>query len=249
MNAYPLIISAPFGNYIQPPGATATLGTFTLAARPGRWRRVARTVRYHRSLRSWTNQIGLRNPGIEWLLERPHRMEGRIVSVHGFTIREWSEVFRLIEHARLGPQPVAWELNVSCPNVTDEPIDYRDLFDSAGGYIRTTPVIVKLPPIRWKPIAVAALSQGLTRFHACNTLPVPAGGISGQVLKPLALDVVRSLRAMAPKAEIIGGGGISRVEDIAEYRAAGADRFAIGSALFNPWFAWRSLGPLVEVSR
>ena len=66
----PLIVGAPFGNYIQPAGCTATLGTFTAARRGGlvnRAWRIMPTVRYYRRMRAWVNKIGLRNPGIDWL--------------------------------------------------------------------------------------------------------------------------------------------------------------------------------------
>jgi len=67
----PLIVSAPFGNYIQPAGCTATLGTFTALRRGGvinRAWRVLLTVRYYRRMKAWVNRIGLRNPGIDWLV-------------------------------------------------------------------------------------------------------------------------------------------------------------------------------------
>ncbi|MEM8782992.1 MAG: hypothetical protein AAGE65_09080, partial [Planctomycetota bacterium] len=40
----PAIISAPFGNYIQPEGCTATLGTFTAMPRGGRVTQIIKTV-------------------------------------------------------------------------------------------------------------------------------------------------------------------------------------------------------------
>ena len=89
MTFQPLIISAPFGNYIQPVGATATLGTFTADPRPGRWRRVLLTVRYYRKLGGWVNKIGLRNPGIDWQVERVRggkvSVADKIVSIHGMS--------------------------------------------------------------------------------------------------------------------------------------------------------------------
>nr|MBX2851143.1 hypothetical protein [Phycisphaeraceae bacterium] len=95
----PLIISAPFGNYIQPPGTTATLGTFTAARRGGILNRVWRillTVRYYRKAKAWVNKIGLRNPGIDWLVvknqsPKPGRadVKDKIVSIHGFTPEDW----------------------------------------------------------------------------------------------------------------------------------------------------------------
>lgn len=239
MSAPSIVISAPFGNYIQPQGATVTLGTFTLQPRPGRWRQVVRTVRYHRSLQSWTNRIGLRNPGIRSLEgARGRYFEDKIISVHGFNELEWEALARVC----IGlSRPLAFELNVSCPNVTDDPVHYDDVFARFAGF--GCGLIVKLPPIRYEGIMSAALAVGAS-LHCCNTLPVPAGGMSGQVLKPLALDVVRAARA-ASNAWIIGGGGVSTYDDYAEYRDAGADQVAVGSALFNPWFATRGIRRLI----
>jgi len=43
----PIVISPPFGNYRLPgtAGLTRIAGSFTVLPRPGRWRRVAATVR------------------------------------------------------------------------------------------------------------------------------------------------------------------------------------------------------------
>jgi dihydroorotate dehydrogenase len=51
----PLVVSAPFGNYVQPRGTTPTLGTFTLLRRGGvasRIWRVFLTVRYYPRLKA-----------------------------------------------------------------------------------------------------------------------------------------------------------------------------------------------------
>lgn len=234
----PLVISAPFGNYVRPAGATATLGTFTLAARPGRWRQVARTVRYHRSLRSWTNKIGLRNPGI--LSLEGVDLSDKIVSVHGFTRDDWA---MLATWGRVNPtQPLAWELNVSCPNVDEPTPDYEDIFD----LFPRERTIVKLPPVRYHAALWAARMAEVAGIHACNTLPVPAGGLSGQALKPVSLEVVRAVRDLLPRATIIGGGGVKTYADALEYRRAGATHVAVGSALLNPLFTWRGLPRLIE---
>lgn len=81
-----LVISAPYGNYIQPQGATPTLGTFTNEPRPGRWLRVAKTVRFYPKIGAWTNQIGLRNPGID---AAPDCDGTKILSIHGFDSDDW----------------------------------------------------------------------------------------------------------------------------------------------------------------
>jgi dihydroorotate dehydrogenase len=251
----PLIISAPFGNYVQPAGATPTLGTFTALRRPGRLWRIIKTVRYHRSLCAWTNKIGLRNPGIDWLVERAQRgkvsVAHAIVSIHGFNDAEW---YTLLEKAA-SVRPLAIELNMSCPNVghVNWPADLftRASAVQAGG----VGVIVKLPPVNFQAMASQAMEAGLGVFHCCNTLPVPAGGMSGKPLKPVALQCIGQLRRLAEARDgsadplfVIGGGGITTPSDIDDYASVGASRFAVGTKAFNPTllFADGPLRPLIE---
>lgn len=248
-----LIISAPFGNYIQPRGCTATLGTFTAARRPGRLWRVIKTVRYYRRLKAWVNQIGLRNPGMEWLVERVEAgrvsVTDKIVSVHGFCDEDWIDLLEQIEDIK----PLAVELNMSCPNIGE--INWPDsLFHRA---ISTqVPVIVKLPPVHYRAMFLGAVAAGIRAFHCCNTLPVPAGGMSGKPLKPFAIQCIRDIREHPPGSApgltgelmIIGGGGITVPADIDDYAAVGATHFAIGTKVFHPKFllTHRPLAPLIE---
>ncbi len=233
----PLIISAPFGNYVQPRSATATLGTFTALERPGRWWRTLSTVRYYRRIGAWVNRIGLRNPGIGWLAERVRAgkidASDKIVSIHGFSEEEWLALLARVREVK----PLAVELNMSCPNVGE--IDWpEDLF--ARAMESRVRVIVKLPPVNWQEMAGQALRAGVRTFHCCNTLPVPAGGISGKPLKPVALQCIRDLIELGGTARlaIIGGGGITTTADIDEYAAVGASHVAIGTKTMNPRLLW-----------
>ncbi|MEO1235352.1 MAG: hypothetical protein AAFX76_01045, partial [Planctomycetota bacterium] len=126
----PLTVSAPFGNYIQPDGATATLGTFTAAARTGRVCRVINTVRYYSLLRARVNKIGLRNPGMPWLVKQVEagkkRANDKLVSIHGFTADDW---WALLDQAA-AVRPMGVELNMSCPIVGE--VDWpTELFERA----------------------------------------------------------------------------------------------------------------------
>jgi len=248
-----MVISAPFGNYIRPRGATPTLGTFTLARRPGRVWRVLLTVRRFPRLGAWVNRIGLRNPGIAWLELRIARSRDRIadaiVSIHGFHDHEWTELIR--RTAALNPGAI--ELNVSCPNV-GELTWPAGLFADAVAALPGR-VIVKIPPVRYERMVHDALRAGVRMFHCCNTLPVPGGGMSGKPLKPLALIAIARVRALGaelgidPKAlTIIGGGGITEPHDIDDYAAVGATRFAIGTRVFHPRYLWSDadLRPIIE---
>lgn len=230
----PLVISAPFGNYIQPTGTTPTLGTFTALRRGGRpaaFGRAVLTMRYYRRLQAWVNRIGLRNPGIESVVRRaPHGkpLSEAIVSVHGFDDAEWLLLLDRIRHLR----PLAVELNISCPNVGELSWP-ADLF--ARAVDTGVPVIVKVPPIRYEPMADAAVGAGVTWLHATNTLPVAKGGMSGAPLKPVALHCVARLRdTFGQSVTIIGGGGIRCAADVREFADAGADHFAVGSYSMRP---------------
>ena len=251
----PLVISAPFGNYIQPAGATATLGTFTAAARPGRIWRILRTVRYYPRIRTWVNRIGLRNPGMPWLVERVKSgrvdVSDKIVSIHGFSDADW---YALLEQMALpGVRPMAVELNMSCPNVgcIEWPLDLFSRALATG-----VPVSVKVPPVNYHEIFRGAWEAGVRWFHCCNTLPNPAGGLSGASLKPVSLQAIRDIRGGMSESErdelhIIGGGGILTPGDIELYAAAGAQRFAIATKVFNPKYLFSHAGvqPLIEAAK
>ena len=234
----PLVISAPFGNYLQPVGTTPTLGTFTAARRGGRpaaLGRAALTLRYYRKLDAWVNRIGLRNPGIAAMHSGPKRsiaFSDSIVSIHGFVSEDWEVLLAEIAAQR----PLAVELNISCPNVGELSWPPRLFHDALQTGV---PVVVKLPPVRFHQLANDAVAGGVRWFHASNTLPVRGGGLSGAPLKPISLQVVRWLRSeFGDTVRIIGGGGIRTSADVMEYADAGADRFAIGTAALRPSTAY-----------
>lgn len=247
------VISAPFGNYVRPAGATPTLGTFTAERRRGRVWRVAKTLRYVPRLRAWTNRIGLRNPGLGWLRSRVasgrEGVDDSLVSVHGFSRDEWLVLIEGV--ASLGPLGI--ELNLSCPNV-GEVTWPADLFARAVDVCSGTGVLLvaKLPPVRYAAMLDGALEAGVRCFHCCNTLPVPAGGLSGKPLMPLSLECIGRVRERSEsggvRVRLIGGGGITRAADVDEYARAGADHVAIGTKALNPLClaSERPLRPIIE---
>lgn len=237
----PLIISAPFGNYVQPDGATATLGTFTVNARAGRLWRILKTVRFYRRLRAWVNKIGLRNPGMPWLKAQVAsgkiKVGDKIVSIHGFNDEEWSQLLEAITHIK----PLAVEMNMSCPNVGE--VNWPDdLFTRAMA--TGVPVIVKLPPVNFEQMFDQARAAGVETFHCCNTLPVPAGGVSGKPLKPVAMQCIREVtkRAGSEPLIIIGGGGIYDVQDVDDYINLGVRHIAVGTKVMNPKYLFSQAG-------
>lgn len=242
----PLIISAPFGNYpywlaslTGTTEFTPTMGTFTAMPRGfwtkpygGRLARIILTLRYSPTFQSWKNKLGLKNPGVEWLRQKVHAkkidVSDRIVSIYGWTMGEWESLVAAMADIK----PMAVEVNASCPNV-DKPPFTQELFTMLNRLgLRT---IVKIPPIGYRSIVEMAISAGITTFHATNTLPTPKGGLSGKALLPVALDVVKDLRLHYPNIVIIGGGGITDVDDALKFLERGANHVAIGSMLFNPF--------------
>ncbi len=201
------------------------------------------------------NSIGLDNKGLEgWISEElPRYSEYRcrlIVSVSGRTAEEYGAlVRRLSEFARID----AFELNISCPNVSHG-LDYGTdpaLTEKVVRIARDAtpkPVIAKLTPnvTDIVQIADAALQGGADALSLVNTLKGIAldwrrrrpslgagtGGLSGPAIKPVALRMVWEVCSKFPRAAVVGIGGISNSEDVLEFVAAGACAVQIGTACF-----------------
>lgn len=234
-----IIISAPFGNYLNYPEATSTIGTFTLHNRGGITKRIWRCARTLRPLwraQGWINKLGLPNPGIHSLC-LTNSYINKIISIHGFNKDEWEKLaYTVIHHHAL-----AIELNLSCPNVGHKHA-IAD-FECATSYLLATAqyVVAKLPPVRWMALAEPLYAMGIRAFHCCNTIPSPGGGISGKPVKQFSMWAVEELKQKwGNNIRVIGGGGVTTEQDIIDYKKVGADHVAIGSAFLNP-FRWRSL--------
>ena len=250
LTCQPTILSAPFGNYIQPAGVTATLGTFTAQARGGRLWQILKTVRYYRRLGAWVNKMGLRNPGMTWLVDKVAAgkvdVRDKLVSIHGFTPEDWQQLLKQVTQIA----PLGVELNMSCPNVGA--IHWpKTLF--ADAMATGVPVVVKLPPIRYEQMVEQALAAQVKVFHCCNTLPVAGGGMSGRPLKPLALQCLQAIRQQpgADQLTLIGGGGIFAPADVDDYVAAGANHVALGTVAMDPRLLWthKPIEPLIDHAR
>ena len=240
----PLIISAPFGNYIQPAGTTPTLGTFTALRRGGvlnRAWRVLLTVRYYRRMKAWVNKIGLRNPGIDWLVDKCKSgkidVSDKLVSIHGFSPGDW---YALLEKTA-ALKPLAIELNMSCPNVGHIawPEDLFERAQQAG-----VPIVVKIPPVNYDTMVEQAVAAGIRMLHCCNTLPNPGGGMSGKPLMAVALQCIQDLRRKPYWSEltVIGGGGIYEAKDVDAYAGLGVRHVALGTKLMNPKYLFSHSG-------
>lgn len=229
-----LIISAPFGNYLNFDHATSTIGTYTKKYRGGflyRLWRMARTLRYDWRRGSWINRLGLPNPGIG-SLDYSTDYSKKIISIHGFNAEEWEN---LAYYMGLYLKYDYVELNLSCPNVGHKPdiSEIKGCIEKLQKNKKT--IIAKLPPIRWMDWVDPLFGLGVNRFHCFNTIPGPHGGSSGKILKLYSLWGVEEIKnKYGDKVDIISGGGITCLEDVKDYTRAGADRCAIGSMCLNP---------------
>ena len=217
-------IAAPFGNYLHKPDMYSVMGTFTLLRRPGLLKALLKTLRYSFHYNGWTNQLGLRNPGIEKGINKyyvqPHR---RIVSIYGFNYGEWKTLAEYTRGIRI-------ELNLSCPNVGIKgnigcPIE---LFDTGH-------VIVKMSPLTTENEIVSYMERGVRKWHFSNTLPISQGGLSGKTLMTYNAKLIKFVLGEDKCAKIIGGGGVTSMSDVRFYRDLGCSGVSLGTVCMIPF--------------
>ena len=229
-------------------GAFVNKGT-TRHARPGNPQyRIAETPA------GILNSIGLENPGAEEVARSYGPKWARlavpvIVNVAGYSVDDY--VF-VVETLAQTPGVVAFELNVSCPNVEGGMLFGSDpaLAAEVVRAVRATtdlPVIVKLTPNAPDVVAVARAVEdaGADALTAINTvlgmridvnkrrpiLGTGSGGLSGPAIRPIAVHLTYQV-AQAVAIPIIGAGGITSASDALEFLMAGASAVRVGTATF-----------------
>lgn len=202
------------------------------------------------------NSVGLQNVGVRAFIQDKLPMLREysvpvIANVFGYAIEDYLEVLRALEDAE---GLAGYELNLSCPNTKEggiffssDPALLGEVVSRARGIVTKRPLIVKLSPnvARVEPFAQAAEGAGADAVSLVNTFvslaidPVTGakrigagfGGLSGPAIKPVALRMVSEAVA-AVRIPVIGIGGISSGEDVAEYLLAGAKAVQVGTATF-----------------
>ncbi|QOX62282.1 dihydroorotate dehydrogenase [Anoxybacterium hadale] len=198
------------------------------------------------------NAVGLQNPGVDAFIkdELPYLKSFKtkvIVNVAGKTKDEYCRaVEKLCE-----TDADMLEINISCPNIKEGGISFgadtamAAEITKAVKRISTKPILMKLTPnvTDIAEIARAVEAEGADGISLINTLlgmkidiykkkPVlwnRMGGLSGPVVKPVAVRMVYQVRR-AVKIPVIGLGGIMTGEDAVEFFMAGADVISIGTA-------------------
>lgn len=239
---------------IQSLGALVCKGT-TYQPRPGNPQpRIAETAF------GILNAIGLQNIGIKALISEKAPIWAKwkvpvVVNIAGGSFEEYAQIAAELDNID-GVRGI--EVNISCPNIKSGAMEFgADPAMAArvvSGVRKATslPVWVKLTPNTSDIVGVAraVVESGADAIVLINTLKGMAidvktrrpvlgnvtGGLSGPVIKPVALrmiyEVFRSIKTSIP---IIGSGGIMTANDALEFILAGATAVQVGTAnLINP---------------
>jgi dihydroorotate dehydrogenase (NAD+) catalytic subunit len=229
-------------------GAIVNKGT-TMLARPGNAQyRIAETPS------GILNSIGLENPGAAGVAKKYAKAWAQlgvpvIVNVAGYSVDDYVTV--VSEFAGIA-SVVAYELNISCPNVKGGMLfgfdpDLAGQVTAAVKQETDKPVIVKLTPNAPDVVAVARAIEeaGADGITAINTvlgmridtkkrrpiLGTGSGGLSGPAIRPIAVHITYQV-AQAVSIPIIGAGGVTSAEDALEFLMAGASAVQVGTATF-----------------
>ncbi len=202
------------------------------------------------------NRIGLENIGIEtFIKEKLPRLSAKninfLLNIAGSTIEDYEKLASIAQENSIK----AVEVNVSCPNVKQGCLEFglnpENLFKLISKIRKNYEgfLIVKLSPNTSdiKSLATAAEGAGADCISAINTLKglgvnlnftgnkfikrTVQGGLSGPCIKPVALFMIQEIKR-AVSIPVIAMGGISKLTDLFEFIAVGADAFQIGMANF-----------------
>ena len=200
------------------------------------------------------NSIGLENPGAEEVARKYGKVWAKlgvpvIVNVAGYSVEDYVFVVEALDGTA---GVIAFELNVSCPNVEGGMLFGTDpglAADVTRAVKDATdkPVIVKLTPNAPDVVAVAVACEeaGADALTAINTvlgmridvakrrpmLGTRSGGLSGPALRPIAVHLTYQV-AQAVSIPIIGAGGVTNANDALEFLMAGASAVQVGTATF-----------------
>jgi dihydroorotate dehydrogenase (NAD+) catalytic subunit len=202
--------------------------------------------------------VGLQNPGVEAYCAEvlaPLREVAPdlpvIANVCSHTVEDFAPVIDRLERE---PQVVAYELNISCPNLDCGGMSFGTDPKQAAKVVAACraatrrPLVVKLTPnvTDITEVARAVEAAGADALSMINTVtgmridvktrrPVLArgfGGLSGPAVHPIAVYAVYRCR-QATQLPIIGMGGVAEAQDAVELMLAGASMVAVGSASFR----------------
>jgi len=237
-----------------PPEALGAVVTKGLSPRP---RRGNPTPRIVETAAGMINAIGLQNIGVdafcrEALPDLRARGATVVVNVFGERMEEYVEVIGRCER---DDGIAAYELNVSCPNVTAGGMEFGHdpgQLETLTAMCRSAtrrPLWVKLSPnapdlVATARAAVEGGTEALTLINTVRAMAIDAearrpvlanacGGLSGPAIKPIALRMVWEVHTALPAVPLVGIGGIETGRDVVEFLLAGASAVQVGTAIFR----------------
>lgn len=215
-----------------------------------------RVVKYEHGV---LNSVGLRNPGIDKSISLLGEILSRakipvLISVFAISVKDFKLLVEKV--SQLNPKFI--ELNLSCPNTTNElgePLGMNvDATKAAVAGAREVAdpkikLIAKLSPNAPNigEIAKAAEAAGADAISAINTvgpgmvidiktkkpqLGNKEGGVTGPGIRPVAVRCVYDIYKSV-KIPIIGMGGVETWKDVIEMMLAGATLVGVGSAIYR----------------
>lgn len=219
------------------------------------------------------NAIGLANVGVDaYVKEKLQFLRGLgtriVVNVAGFDLEEFVYVIdKLNGHDEID----LIELNISCPNIKGDGMEFSSNPDIAYKVVSRVrsicnfPLMPKLSPnvADIRPIAKACEEAGADAISLINTLYGMAidpstwkikltnvtGGLSGPAIKPVAIALTWKVYNTV-KIPIVGIGGIMDYRDVVEFMLAGATAVQFGTANFvQPDCTIRAIDALTDYLR
>ena len=241
------------------------LGSFSWKGTTGQMRMGNPQPRIAEMTGGMLNAVGLQNPGIDAVIanEVPNIakiFQGPVIAnVGGFSLEEYAENCAKLNDVE---QVKILEVNISCPNVHAGGKNFGCDPKAAAEVTRAVkavtnkPVFMKLTPnvTDIAEIARACEAAGADGVCLINTLlgmrinlntkkPLIAnrtGGVSGPAVFPVALRMVWDVFE-AVDIPVIGCGGVSSAEDVAEMMMAGAAAVEIGAANLKDPFVCKKI--------
>ncbi len=198
------------------------------------------------------NAVGLPTPGYLNMDEELKQWKDinvpLIASIYGSSIEDYVNITEHIQKFK----PAIIELNISCPNKDDGMVFAKSpgLTKDLVKAVKSTtdiPIMPKLTPNcdNISQVAIACEAAGADAICAINTvqkeiihpklkaplLSYGKGGISGPVIREIALEKVREIRD-AVEIPILGVGGVTYGKGAIEMIKAGASLVGIGSGVY-----------------
>jgi dihydroorotate dehydrogenase (NAD+) catalytic subunit len=206
------------------------------------------------------NAIGVPNPGVDRWAESilPVMLSANVAVVASIWGADENDVIAAAERLAHYSGPIAWEVNLSCPNsehpgspVSHDPERAAEVCSAVRSLLPTgVGLWAKLAPDARDVLAVGASCRaaGADAVVVSNTYPAESldatglpplgggmGGMSGAVLRQYVRPLVEKFADMHPDIDVIACGGVLSSSDALEYLRTGARAVQVGTAsLYDP---------------